>query len=92
MMLRTKAKHGDQIQPLRMAPNHWLVATLQSRRDKKVMTSDPRRSPDQRSCFLFRIEELREAVGIRVEAMPLSRERACPRTRITAGVPQRATP
>jgi hypothetical protein len=47
---------GNAASQLRLAPNHWALATMQHPRSGKIMTSKRRRLPNRRSCFLFRIE------------------------------------
>jgi hypothetical protein len=57
------ANAASQITYLRLAPNHWALATMQHPRGGKIMTSKRRKPLNQRSCFLFRIERM-EAVGM----------------------------
>jgi hypothetical protein len=53
---KEKGDAAIQIKCLRLAPNHWALATMQHPRGGKIMTSKRRKLPNQRSCFLFRIE------------------------------------
>jgi hypothetical protein len=74
------------------------VTTVQSHRDSKVMTWNPRKPPNQRSCFLFRIEDYEKLSAttsrrwrnhcLLLWSLRLCRERVCPRTRIAVRVPQ----
>jgi hypothetical protein len=65
---KEKGDAASQIRYLRLAPNHWVVATMQHPRGGKIMTSKRRKLPNRRSCFLFRIEGYDELLAS--EAMP----------------------
>jgi hypothetical protein len=53
---KEKGNAAIQIKCLCMAHSRWVVATMQHPRGGKIMTSKRRKPPNQRSCFLFRIE------------------------------------
>jgi hypothetical protein len=53
------ASAATQIKCLRLAHNHWALATTQHPKGGKRMTSKRRKLPNRRSCFLFRIEGCR---------------------------------
>jgi hypothetical protein len=59
---KEKGNAATYTQVLRLAPSHWALATMQPRRDSKIMTSKRRKLSNRRPCFLFRIEGM-EAVG-----------------------------
>jgi hypothetical protein len=50
------ASVASQIKCLRLAPNHWALATTQHPKGRKIMTSKRRKLPNRRSCSLFQIE------------------------------------
>ena len=66
---------ATQIKCLRMAHNHWVVAMMQPPRDGKTMTSKHRKPPNQRCCFLFRIEGYESCRRLRLRARPSASHR-----------------
>ena len=52
-------------QVLRLAPNHWALATMQHPRGGKIMTSKRRRLPNRRSCFLSELRAIRRCRHVR---------------------------
>ena len=62
---KEKGDAATQIKCLRLAPNHWVVATTRPHRDSKIMTSKRRKLPNRRSCFLFRIEGYERVLALR---------------------------
>jgi hypothetical protein len=53
-----KPSAATQINYIQLAANRCVATTVQFHRDSKIkiMTWNPRKPPNQRSCFLFRIE------------------------------------
>ena len=94
-----KSSAAIQIQCRRMAHNHRVVATTPPPRDRKVMTWNRRKPPNQRCCSLFRIEDYEKLSAstprrcrnycLLLWSMRLSRERVCPKL---AGAPDSGTP
>lgn len=54
-----------QIQSHRLETNQWGVTMVQTGRDSKVTTWNPRKPPNRRSCFLFRIKSYEKLSALR---------------------------
>ena len=53
---KEKGSAAIYTQVLRLAVNHWALATMQPRRGGKIMTSKRRKSPNRWCYSLFQIE------------------------------------
>src|SRR6202035_1678600 len=72
---KKKTKRGDPDKMPSYGTHHWVVAMMHPPRDGKMMTSKHRKPPNQRCCFLFRIEGYESCRRLRLRARPSASHR-----------------